>query len=700
MQRETRLPLKSRALLGTSALSALVLLAGIFPAPLGAQTAQSSKQQSQPRGVAVDDIDRAANPCADFDVYANGKWRATHPMPANQTRWAIRTVTQDETLARLRTIAEEDAGKAASLPKGSPGQLTGDFYAACIDEARVNARGLKPLDPLLKEIDAIADAKGLNAEMVALQQIGVAAPVDLSSTQDLHDTTRVIAEVGVHGLGLPDRDYYLRDEPRFRNAREKYVLHVRKMFTLAGMSDADAASAVAAVMKIETSLAKAGLSRVELRDPKVQDHPATLTELKTMAPHFDWSAEFDSLGVSKDGHANVSQPKLVAAFDGLLASASIEEWRFYLRWHLLHSQAPSLSAPIEEENFAFYGTTLSGATEQRPRWQRCVIATDGNLGEALGHEYVDRYLPPEAKARARTMAVNIVNELKLSIESRDWMSAPTKAKALEKINALNIKVGYPDKWKDYAGVTIDRTTYLEDVLSAARYEVRDDLGQIGKPVDRGRWGMTPPTMNAYYSPEMNEIVVPAGYLQPPGFDPKGLDAINYGAVGVSIGHEISHGVDDEGAQFAADGRLENWWTPEDYKNFEARTACTTKQYDNYFVEPGLHLQGKLVTGEALGDLGGVNLAYRAYHRSREGKGPEPTVDGFTPDQQFFLAEAQWRGMLVRPEAARTAVAVDPHPPGKYRVLGPLSNMPEFEKAFQCKAGDAMVRAEAERCALW
>jgi endothelin-converting enzyme/putative endopeptidase len=343
---------------------------------------------------------------------------------------------------------------------------------------------------------------------------------------------------------------------------------------------------------------------------------------------------------------------------------------------------------------------LTGAKEQRPRWQRCVIATDAKLGEALGHEYVDRYLPPEAKARAREMAVNIVNELKLSIQSRDWMTAPTKAKALEKVNALNIKIGYPDKWKDYAGVKIDRATYIEDVLSANRYEVRDDLGQIGKPVNRGRWDMTPPTMNAYYNPVMNEVVVPAGYLQPPGFDPKGLDAINYGAVGVSIGHEISHGVDDEGAQFAANGMLQNWWTDADYKSFQTRTACTTSQYDQYFVEPGLHLQGKLVTGEALGDLGGVNLAYRAYHRSRQAKGPEPTVDGFTPDQQFFLAEAQWRGALVRPETARMSVSTDPHPPGHFRVVGPLSNMPEFQSAFKCKATDTMVRAEADRCVVW
>jgi putative endopeptidase len=656
--------------------------------------------QAQLRGVAVDDIDRAVNPCDDFDVYANGQWRATHPMPAVQTSWAIRTVTQDETRARLQTIAEEDAAKAASLPKGSSGQLTGDFYAACVDESHVNALGLKPLEPMLAQVNGVRDAKSLDAEIIHQQEIGIPAPLNLSATQDLHDTTHMIAEIEVGGLGLPDRDYYLRDEPRFKETREKYIVHVHKMFILAGSSEAEATESVAAVMKIETALAQARLSRVELRDPKIVDHPMTFAQLKVLAPHFDWSAEFHLLGVPTEGTINIPQPKLVQAFNDLLASASTSEWRAYLRWRLLNAEAMDIAAPFEEEHFAFFGTTLTGAKEQRPRAQRCVIAADHLLGEALGREYVDRYLPPEAKTRAREMAVNIVNELKISIQSRDWMTPATKAKALEKVSALNIKIGYPDKWKDYSGVTIDRTTYLENVLSASRYRVRDDLGQIGKPVDRSRWGMTPPTMNAYYDPSMNEIVVPAGYLQPPGFNPEGLDAINYGAVGVSIGHEISHGVDDEGAQFAADGRLENWWTPEDYKNFTARTACTTKQYDSYFVEPDLHLQGKLVTGEALGDLGGVNLAYRAYHRSREGKGPEPTVDGFTPDQQFFLAEAQWRGALVRPEAARTAVSVDPHPPGKYRVLGPLSNMPEFQKAFSCKTGDAMVRVEADRCSLW
>ncbi len=672
----------------------------LFAALLATSLTLMAAAGAQLRGVPVANIDRSANPCTDFDAYANGEWRATHPMPAMQVHWAIRTVTQDDTLARLRAIAEEDAGKAASLGKGSPGQLTGDFYAACMDEAHVNALGLKPLDPLWQRTDGVQDARALSAEIVGLQQINVSAPVDLGSAQDLHDPTHVIPELEIGGLGLPDRDYYLREEPRFKEAREKYIAYAHKMFTLAGMSDGDAASAVAAVLKIETALAQNRLGRVQLRDPAMVDHAMSLAELKALAPHFDWDEEFHTLAVSEEGHINVPQPKQVAAFDGLLAGVSLADWRDYLRWRLLDGEAASLAAPFEEERFAFYGTALTGVREQRPRWQRCVMQTDRMLGEALGHEYVDRYLPPEAKARARAMAVNIVNELKISIASRDWMTAPTKAMALKKIDGLNIKVGYPDKWKDYAGVAIDRSTYLANVLSAERYALKDDLGLIGKPVDRGRWDMTPPTMNAYYSPQMNEIVVPAGYLQPPGFDPKGLDAINYGAVGVSIGHEISHGVDDEGAKYSADGRLEKWWTDADYTNFQSRTACTTRQYDSYFVEPGLHLQGKLVTGEALGDLGGVNLAYRAYHRSRAGKGPEPTVDGFTPDQQFFLAEAQWRGALVRPAAARLAVSTDPHPPGKYRVLGPLSNMPEFAKAFQCKPGDAMVRSEPERCSVW
>jgi len=655
-------------------------------------------QNSAPEGAKVGDIDHNVDPCHDFDAYANGAWRAEHPMPAIQTRWARRSVTQDETLVKLHTLLEASASMKAPAP-GSTDQLIGDFYGACMDEAHINSLGLKPLEPELAKIDAIKDRKGLASEIVELQRYGIDTPLKLSSEQDPHSPTDVIAELEINGMGLPDRDYYLRDEPRFKDIREKYVLHIQKMFALAGYDEAHAKEAAAAVLRLEIKLATAKLTRVELRDTKQTDHPTSFAELEAMTPHFDWVSAYRVLGIPK-GKLNIDEPKLVHVFDEELESTPIADWKSYLKWHVLRAQSSALPVAFGDESFAFYGTVMTGAKEQRPRWQRCVRETDSQLGDALGKRYVEAYFPPEAKTRAREMAVNIVDQLKLSIEHNDWMTPETKAKALEKVSALNIKVGYPDKWKSYSSVQITRGEYLKDLMATRAFRVSDDLGQIGKPLDRGRWGMTPPTLNAYYNPQMNEIVVPAGYLQPPGFNLHGIDAINYGAIGVTIGHEISHGVDDQGAQYDAKGALTNWWTPENYTKFKEKTACTATQYDGYFVEPGVHLNGKFVLGEALGDLGGVNLAYRAYKKSRESKGPEPMVDGLTPEQQFFLAEAQWRGDLVRPEAARMAVQTDPHPAGKFRVLGPLSNMPEFQKAYSCKNGSAMVRAETERCVLW
>ncbi|WP_263411053.1 M13 family metallopeptidase [Terriglobus tenax] len=647
------------------------------------------------QGARVQDIDKSLSPCDDFDNYANGQWRKQNAMPAIQTSWALRTVTQEETTAKLRGLLDEASSKKQTT--GSTEQLIGDFYGSCMDEAAVNAAGLKPLQPTLAKIDALQDARAVQAEMIELMKVGIHAPLNISSSQDPHAPLNTIADISLRGLGLPDRDYYLRNEPRYKAIREKYMAHVQKMFVLADYSEAQAQAATDAVLKIETSLAEARLSRVELREPKNTDHPMQFAELAKQYPGFDWAAMYKALNVPA-GKLNLSQPKLTSAFLADLKGTSVAEWKAYLRWHVLHANAAYLPAAFVDENFAFFGTVMTGVKEQRPRWQRCSRLVDAQLGEALGKKYVEVYFSPEAKARAREMAVNIAEQLKLSITSNDWMTAATKAKALEKVSALNIKVGYPDKWKDYSSIKISRASFLGDVMSTQAFAVRDDLALIGRPLDRGRWEMTPPTMNAYYNPQMNEVVVPAGYLQPPGFNPKGLDAINYGAIGVTIGHEISHGVDDEGAQFAADGSLTMWWTPEDFEKFKAKTACTTQQYDNYFIEPGIHHNGKLVTGEALGDLGGVNLAYRAYEKSREGKGPEPTVDGLTPEQQFFLAEAQWRGALVRPEAARSQVQVDPHPLGKWRVLGPLSNMPEFEKAWSCRKGNAMVREE--KCRVW
>lgn len=671
------------------------LLTGIVCSLLGVGVVAA--QSSTPEGVKVGDIDHNVDPCQDFDAYANGAWRAAHAMPAVQTRWARKTVTQDETLEKLHLLLEESSSKKAA--PGSTDQLIGDFYGACMDETHINSLGLKPLQPELARIDAIKNSKGLANEIVELQRFGVDTPVRLSSEQDPHSPTDVIADLEVNGMGLPDRDYYLRDEPRFKDIRDRYILHMEKMFALAGDDEAHAKEAAAGVLRLETKLAAAKLTRVEMRDTKQTDHPATFAELQAMTPHFDWVSAYRALGIPQ-GKLNVDEPKLVHVFDAELEATPIADWKSYLKWHVLRAEASALPAVFGDESFAFYGTVMTGAKQQRPRWQRCVRETDSQLGEALGQKYVEAYFPPEAKARAREMAVNIVEQLKLSIQRNDWMTPETKAKALEKVSALNIKVGYPDKWKSYASVQINRTEYLKDLMAAHAFRVRDNLDQIGKPLDRGRWGMTPPTLNAYYNPQMNEIVVPAGYLQPPGFNLHGIDAINYGAIGVTIGHEISHGVDDQGAQYDASGALTNWWTPENYTKFKEKTACTATQYDGYFVETGIHLNGRFVLGEALGDLGGVNLAYRAYKKSREGKGPEPMVDGLTPEQQFFLAEGQWRGDMVRPEAARMAVQTDPHPPGKFRVVGPLSNMPEFQKAFSCKDGSAMVRTETERCMLW
>jgi endothelin-converting enzyme/putative endopeptidase len=418
-----------------------------------------------------------------------------------------------------------------------------------------------------------------------------------------------------------------------------------------------------------------------------------------MTPSFDWDAYFKAANL-KPQVVNVTQPEFLAEVDRQIAHTPLADWKTYLKWHILNNGADALSEPFVRENFEFYGKYLGGATEMKPRWKRCVESTDNLLGEALGKKYTDKYFPPEAKARMQEMVKNLLWAMGDTIQKLDWMSPETKTRAMEKLATFNPKIGYPDKWKDYSSIKVDRGSYWNNVLNASRFGVADNRGTIGKPVDRGRWGMTPPTSDAYYNPLLNEIVFPAGILQPPAFNLQATDAVNYGAIGVVIGHEISHGFDDEGAQFDAQGRLRNWWTDEDLKRFRERTACVVAQFDSYFVEPGIHHNGKLVLGESIGDLAGAKIAYRAYQHSREGKGPEPTIDGFTPEQQFFIAWGQFRGDAVRPETARLMVQGDPHPIGKYRVIGPLSNMPEFWKVFGCGDTSPMVRPPDKRCEVW
>ncbi len=650
------------------------------------------------RGIDLSDMDRSVDACTDFYDFSNGAWRAANPIPPSMSRWSRRWAAGELSKDQLKVILEETVA-VKDAPKGSVDQLTGDSYAACMDVERINRLGAGPVKPLLDRIAAMKNADDLQKMIADLHEIAIFVPFATGGGSDNHNPNDVILQVVASGLGLPDRDYYLKPEPRFQEAREKYRAHVEKIFILAGESSAKAKAAAETVFRMEKQLAEASLDNVALRDPKATDHKMPFADLQKLTPRFDWTAYAKREGFAP-GDTNVAEPKFMTEVEKQLSATPLSDWKTYLRWHVLDSAAPSLSEPFVTEDFAFNGAFLKGEKEMKPRWKRCVESTDRLLGEALGQKYVARHFPPAAKARMQEMVKNIRTAMGQTIEGLDWMSAETKKKALEKLSTFNPKIGYPDKWKDYSKVAIARASYWDDVMAGRRFNVQDDMATIGKPVDRGRFGMTPPTSNAYYNPLLNEIVFPAGILQPPAFSMSSNDAVNYGAIGVIIGHEISHGFDDQGAQYAADGRLSNWWTEEDLKKFQARTACVADQFDGYFIEPGIHHNGRLVLGEAIGDLAGVRIAYRAFQIAQKGKPPLPEVGGYTPDQQFFIAWGQVRGDAIRPELQRTMVQGDPHPVAKYRVIGPLTMLPEFQKAFACPVGSAMVTPAEKRCDVW
>ncbi len=669
--------------------------AATFICVLLSVSAFSQEQHS----VYLEDLDRKAQPCDDFYQFANGTWRANNPIPASQTRWSRRWQAGETAKDKLHDILETAAAEK-NAPKGSTEQIIGDYYGACMDEAKVNARGIEPLKPWFAKIDAARDAAAIQQVMVEMQDILVSAPFAFGGQPDPHKPSVVQADFGASGLGMPDRDYYLKDEPRFKEAREKYVAHITAMLKLAGWDQKSAAAAAQTVMGIETKLAEASLDNVAVRDPAATDHNTTFAQLQAMAPHIDWAAYYKHKQLPTDVDMNVDQPKFMQEVDRQMQSTPLADWKVYLKWQLLDSTAGSLSEPFLEENFAFNGKYLGGATEMKPRWKRCVESTDSLLGEASGKKYVEKYFPPEAKARMQEMVRNLLAAMRDDILTRPWMSDDTKEKAMAKVATFNPKIGYPDKWKDYSHVDIRRDAFFENMIAGRKFVEEDDRGTIGKPVDRGRWGMTPPTSDAYYNPLMNEIVFPAGILQPPAFDMNAVDAVNYGAIGVVIGHEISHGFDDQGAQFDFLGRLRDWWTDADLKNFQNRAACVADQFDHYYIEKDIHHNGKLVLGESIGDLGGAKIAYLAYEKSLQGKPRPADVDGFTPEQQFFIAWGQFRGDETRPETQRLMMQTDPHPVAKFRVIGPLSNLPEFQKAWSCKADAPMVRPEGKRCEVW
>ena len=648
-----------------------------------------------PWGFSLSNMDKTCKPCDDFYQFAMGGWMKANPIPAEYPTWGTFTELRDKNLAGMRTILESASNSKAVA--GSNDQKIGDFYASCMDTSAIEAAGLKPLVAELAEVEAIQDRKGLDSEIARLHRQADNVAFGFGSVPDFKNSSQMIATARQGGLGMPDRDYYLREDDHSKQLREGYVKHVAKMFELAGDAPEKAAAEAKTVMALETSLARASRTRVELRDPEKNYNKMTIAELRGLTPDWSWAGYMQAVGSPSVGEINIGQPDFFKELDRQLSATPVADWKVYLRWHVIHNAAPALSDAFVQENFEFYGRQLSGTKELQPRWKRCAQSVNQNLGVALGEVYVQKYFPPEAKARAKEMVNNLIAALRSDIPTLAWMGPETKKQALDKLQAFNVKIGYPDKWRDYSKLTIDRGSYLANVRRSDEFEENRDLAKIGKPVDRSEWGMTPPTVNAYYNATFNEIVFPAGILQPPFYDPKADDAVNYGGMGAVIGHEISHGFDDRGSQFDGKGNLRNWWTADDRKNFDERGQCIVDQFNSYEVEPGLHQNGKLVLGESIGDLGGLSIAYAAYEKSIEGKRPKD-IDGFTPEQRFFLGWAQVWGTNQREEAARLQTNTDPHPLARFRGNGPISNLEVFAKAFGCKKGDAMVREKA--CKIW
>jgi putative endopeptidase len=662
-----------------------------------AQSKQAPPEPKAPRSFDVTAIDKTADPCSDFYQYACGNWEKNNPIPPDQVRWGQFALLRER---NSWLLYKELEAAAVPSPKRTPlEQKYGDFYGACMNTQLANEKGVSPLKPTLNTIDALNDKKQLAGLLATLEiRDGVSGLFSFGVGQDQRDSTRQIAQAGQGGLGLPDRDYYLSDSPRQKKIREDYVAHMTRMFQLAGDSPEKAAGEAQAVLEIETALARGSLSRTDLRDPAKRYHMMALADFEKLTPGFDWQSYLRGIDMGAFQTLDVNEPGFFSSMNAEIDTQSLDAWKSYLRWRALHGAARWLSDPFVDENFKFYSGELQGQQEMAPRWKRCTLATDAALGEAVGQDWVKKYFSPEKKENMDRLVTALETALHQDIDQLPWMSDETKKKALEKLALIRNKIGYPEHWRDYSSLEIKPDDLLGNVARADIFEDKRNLAKLGKPPDETEWNMTPPTVNAYYSQSNNDINFPAGILQPPFYDFSKDPAVNFGGIGVVIGHEMTHGFDDQGSKFDGHGNEVEWQTPADRKAFTERTDCEVKEYGSFETVPGVKLNGQLTLGENTADNGGLRLAYMALMDTLASQAPAPEIDGYTPQQRFFLGFAQVWCENVREQAARNYALTDPHSPGRWRVNGAVQNFDEFGKAFSCKKGAPMYPENS--CRVW
>ncbi|HEV7915127.1 MAG TPA: M13 family metallopeptidase [Albitalea sp.] len=680
-----------------AALAAALSLASLaVPAQAPAAADQPLKALPYSPGLDVGSLDRSADACVDFYRFSCGGWKQSNPIPPDQAAWDVYSKLHEENLRFLWGLLID---AAQSRPGRTPAeQKTGDYFAACMDEASIDAAGLKPLQPALARVAGLQSVRDAAPLVADLHLTGTGDPMfRFDSQQDLVNSTQVIAGVDAGGLGLPDRDHYLKNDAKSRELREAYRAHIVRLLELLGEPAPVAGKAAQTVLAIETALAASSLTREARRDPHKVYHRMTLAQLRKIAPAFDWPGYLKASAVPAGTPINVAQPAFFRKLDTLLATRPLADWKTYLRWNIVNSQATYLARPFAQASFDFYSTRLRGVEKMPARWKQCVRWVDRDLGEALGQVFVQQTFAPTTKERAAGMVRAIENAMQARIDSLPWMSAKTRQAALAKLHTLVNKIGYPERWRDYAALEVKRDDFSGNVERSQRFESERQVAKVGKPVDREEWGMTPPTVNAYYDAQLNSMNFPAGILQPPLFDPKMDDAPNFGNTGSTIGHELTHGFDDEGRQFDAQGNLRDWWGKKDAAEFNQRAACIVKQYSGYTVIDDIRINGRQTLGEDVADLGGTVLAYLAWKTTTANLPLEPR-DGFTPEQRFFIGMAQWACSNERPETLRLRALTDYHSPNRYRVNGVVSNMAEFAKAFSCKPNAPMVREKP--CKVW